>query len=271
MDEQLTHRLNQLKDEAIGAADEVASAIESGEDSRQLAAGDRVHELVARYKEILSQVPASEHDRIDRVYGRRITDLRRAAEGLTKRVGGAPTKRAVNAGHVPFVDVRPVSKSIVPQRAAPSRDAPRYSVGGEVESWCGKCRDFKEHHIVAMVGDEPKQVICTVCRSRHGHRTEPGRNAEKAAATTTAPAAASAPPRPQHPANSEAARAAEAKRKLNEELDRAENPRSYDPKARFKANEVIVHPEFGRGKIENVIKGSMLVRFRDKLRPLSLK
>lgn len=271
MDEQLTDKLNHLKDEAMAAADEVTAALESGEDGPQLAAGDHVHAIVARYKELLGQVPASEHDRVDRTYGRRITDLRRAAEGLTKRVGGAPVKRAVNAGHVPFVDVRPVSKSIVPQRAAPSRDAPRYSVGGEVESWCGKCRDFKEHHIVAMVGDEPKQVICTVCRSRHGYRTEPGRNAEKATAAAAPTAATTEAPRPQHPANSEAARLAEAKRKLNEELDRAENPRTYDPRGRFKANEVIVHPEWGRGKIENVIKGSMLVRFRDMLRPLNLK
>ena len=270
MDEQLREQFSKLKDECIAASEEVSAAMESGEDARQLAAGDHVHSIVARYKELLAEVPAAEHDRVDRVYGRRITDLRRAAEGLTKRVGGAPVKRAVNAGHVPFVDVRPVSKSIVPQRAAPTRDAPRYSVGGEVESWCGKCRDFKEHHIVAMVGDQPKQVICTVCRSRHGYRTEPGRNAEKAAAAAPASTFVE-PPRPQHPANTEAARAAEAKRKLNEELDRAENPRTYDPRGRFKANEVIVHPEWGRGKIENVIKGSMLVRFRDMLRPLNLK
>ena len=269
MDEQLSQRLEHLKDEAIAAADEVAAAIESGEDARELAAGKHVHEIVARYKALLAEVPASAHERVERSYGRRVTDLRRAAEGLTKRVGGAPVKRAPDAGFA-FLDTRPVSKSIVPLRNAPSRDAPRHSVGGEVDAWCGKCRDFKEHHIVAMVGDQPKQVICTVCRSRHGYRTEPGRNADKAAGAP-APASVSSPPRPQHPANAEAARAAEAKRKLVEELDRAENPRTYDPRARFKANEIIVHPEHGRGKIENVIKGSMLVRFRDKLRPLDLK
>ena len=58
---------------------------------------------------------------------------------------------------------------------------------------------------------------------------------------------------------------------FDQELDAAENPRPFDPKARYKANEIILHPEWGRGKVENVIKGSMLVRFRDRLRPLDMK
>jgi hypothetical protein len=32
-----------------------------------------------------------------------------------------------------------------------------------------------------------------------------------------------------------------------------------------------MHPEHGRGKVENVLRGSMLVRFREGLRPLNLK
>jgi hypothetical protein len=265
----LHDRLSQIKEDCIAASDEVAAAMDSGEDARELAAGKRVHELVARYKALLAEVPAHDHDRVERIYGRRVTDLRRAAESLTRRMGGTSVKRAVDAGSVPFVEQRPVSKSIVPPRHAATRDTPRYSVGRETEAWCGKCRDFKEHHIVAMVGDMPKQVICTVCRSRHGYRTEPGRAADKAAlAATPEKVQAQAPARYVDP---EAARLAEQKRKLNAELDAVESPRAFDPRARYKANEIIVHPEWGRGKVENVIKGSMLVRFRDKLRPIDLK
>ena len=35
----------------------------------------------------------------------------------------------------------------------------------------------------------------------------------------------------------------------------------FDPKERYKAGEIIVHAEFGRGKIENVLRSSLLVRF----------
>ena len=37
--------------------------------------------------------------------------------------------------------------------------------------------------------------------------------------------------------------------------------RIFDPKERYKAGEIIVHPEYGRGKIENVLRSSLLVRF----------
>ena len=37
--------------------------------------------------------------------------------------------------------------------------------------------------------------------------------------------------------------------------------RVFDPKERYKAGEIIVHPEYGRGKIENVLRSSLLVRF----------
>ena len=55
------------------------------------------------------------------------------------------------------------------------------------------------------------------------------------------------------------------------ELDEAVEPRVFDPRGRYKANEIIVHPEHGRGKIENVNRNSLLVRFREGLRPIDLK
>ena len=41
----------------------------------------------------------------------------------------------------------------------------------------------------------------------------------------------------------------------------ADNVRTFDPRERYKAGEIISHPEFGRGKIENVLRSSLLVRF----------
>ena len=45
------------------------------------------------------------------------------------------------------------------------------------------------------------------------------------------------------------------------EVAAAATVRIFDPKERYKAGEIIVHPEYGRGKIENVLRSSLLVRF----------
>ena len=58
---------------------------------------------------------------------------------------------------------------------------------------------------------------------------------------------------------------------LAEEVAAAPTVRVFDPKERYKAGEIIAHPVYGRGKIENVLRASLLVRFpRAGLKPLSL-
>ena len=59
----------------------------------------------------------------------------------------------------------------------------------------------------------------------------------------------------------EAKRKAAELRALGEEVSAAPHVRVFDPKERYKAGEIIVHPEYGRGKIENVLRSSLLVRF----------
>jgi hypothetical protein len=59
----------------------------------------------------------------------------------------------------------------------------------------------------------------------------------------------------------EARKKAAELRALGEEVAAAPNVRLFDPKERYKAGEIIAHPEFGRGKIENVLRSSLLVRF----------
>ena len=255
--------LEQLNDEILGATDEVSAALESGEDQRQLAAGRLVEELSRRYSAFVDKLPAGERERVERSHGRRVTDLRRSAAQLTRRSSGQAVARAVDAGSVPFLLTRSPPKQTHTQPLTVPRDRPRYSVGGEVEAWCGKCGGLRDHHIVAMVGDEPKQVICQSCNSRHGFRTEPARKAAPAPATLVEKRAVAA-------ADREQVKKQDAKRALQKELADAVEPRPFDPKGRYKAGEIIVHPEHGRGKIENVLKSSLLVRFLEGLRPLDL-
>jgi len=48
---------------------------------------------------------------------------------------------------------------------------------------------------------------------------------------------------------------------LANEIATATEVRDFDPKGRYRNGEIIYHPEFGRGKIENVLRSSLLVRF----------
>ena len=42
--------------------------------------------------------------------------------------------------------------------------------GGNVDSWCGKCKMLLAHTIEAMVGDRPARVHCNTCKSPHGYK-----------------------------------------------------------------------------------------------------
>jgi hypothetical protein len=127
-------------------------------------------------------------------------------------------------------------------------------VGGEVDAWCGPCDGLTAHQVIAMVGDTPKQVVCQACGGRHGYRTTPAR-AKPAAETASASSG-----RP-----SETYRKAEQKaeelRALGRELADASQVRDFDARERYKVGEIIFHPEFGRGKVETVLRASLLVRF----------
>ena len=270
MDESQTNRLNQLNDDIASAVNEVDQALESGEEPRQIAAGRLVEGLAARWRELSAELPPPDRENAERGVGRRLTDLRRAAAALSRRDEGRKVQRAEDAGFVPFIERRAPPKSIVPQRAAPST---KMSVGGEVDSWCGKCKEMTTHNIVAMVGDQPKQVICQACNARHDYRDAPPARHKKAAAAggaSTSSSSGDMSSAARRNEDRELQKRQEAKRQLQKELQEAVEPRTFDPKARYKAGEIIVHPEHGRGKIENVLRGSLLVRFLEGLRPLDL-
>jgi hypothetical protein len=50
-------------------------------------------------------------------------------------------------------------------------------------------------------------------------------------------------------------------RALGRELADAPQVRNFDARERYRVGEVIAHPEFGRGKVETVLRSSLLVRF----------
>jgi hypothetical protein len=247
--------LDQLNNEIRDVALQVHQAEERKDERDVVAAAHAgVDRLSRRYRELLQSLSAGEQLKAERALGRRVIDLKRMASLLPK-IPAAMTPESTpdrRAGGGAPEDRRITGVTWSHERRIPTA---KLGVGSDVESWCGKCGESTTHSIVAMVGQEPKQVLCQVCGSRHTHRTGPARRTASGAAGT-----ASSDDRPRA-VDPEAQKRAAELRALGEEVAAAANVRVFDPKERYKAGEIIVHPEFGRGKIENVLRSSLLVRF----------
>ena len=106
--------------------------------------------------------------------------------------------------------------------------------GGNVDSWCGKCKMVLAHTIEAMVGIKPARVNCNTCRSQHTYKANaPGTStrARTRAPGTTPRAGKSAANRYQSLLNSKNATAA----------------KNYSPQNKYEAGDVLAHPTFGLG------------------------
>jgi hypothetical protein len=112
--------------------------------------------------------------------------------------------------------------------------AGKLSTGGDVDSWCTKCKIMILHTIVAMVEDKPKKVQCNSCGSNHVFRADPpGTRRSATGRKTTSKSSRGA----LKPSDYE---------KLMEGRDRRE-ARRYSPKLEFQKSELIIHPKFGLG------------------------
>ena len=248
--------LEQLKVEITDVSLQVHLA-EERKDERDLVAAAHagVERLSQRYRALIASLSPGEQLSVERALGRRVVDLKRLASLLPKVPGasmGSTPDRAAGGG-------APEGRRITGVSWTHERGAPKAAlgVGADVESWCGRCADLTTHSIVAMVGTEPKQVLCQVCGSRHTHRTTPAR---RTATGGNAVAGGESEERGR-PIDPEAKRRAAELRALGEEVAAAATVRVFDPKERYKAGEIIVHPEYGRGKVQNVLRSSLIVRF----------
>jgi hypothetical protein len=247
--------LEQIKAEITDVTLQVHLA-EERKDERDLVAAAHagVERLSQRYRALLASLSPAEQMSAERALGRRVVDLKRLASLLPK-VPAANTEstpdRAAGGGAPEGRRITGVSWSH--ERAAPKK----VGVGADIESWCGRCAELTTHSIVAIVGDEPKQVLCQVCGSRHTHRTTAARRTATGSGTTSTGETEERG----RPVDPEAKRKAAELRALAEELAAAPEVRLFDPRERYKAGDIISHPEYGRGKIQNVLRSSLLVRF----------
>lgn len=273
MDQQQQDRLRRLVDRILDARDRVSELQEEASYKTQdvSACRQEIEEIAAEYRAILDLVPEAERGRVEIRYGRQVIDLRRHASWIPESSRGTPVKIATEDQWARFggggneVVVQESASSPIPQRdLTPSRPvAPSGpKVGGEVEAWCGSCKDLRGHTVVAIVNEQPKQVICLSCGAKHGFRLTPARGKKKDTGKKRKDRLTRE--------EMESRRKEEERTVLQKELTEAKDVREFSTKARYRAGEIIEHPEYGRGKIENVIKGSILVRFRTGLRPISM-
>lgn len=232
-----------------------AHTAQDNKDDRALvtAAHERVAQVVERYRAFLQTLDDKQRPLAERQLGRRLSELQRI-DALLPRIGSIAGRSTPDrqVGGASEVGERRITGVSWRNESAPPRAG--LSVGGDVEAWCGPCGDLTTHSVVAMIGTQPKQVACQVCGSRHSYRTEPARQA-------TAAAAAAASARARTPEEVEAERRAEELRALARELADATNVRPWDPKQRYKPGEVVAHPDWGRGKVETVLRSSLVARF----------
>lgn len=125
-----------------------------------------------------------------------------------------------------------------------------FSVGGETESYCGRCKEMTMHVIIALVDDKPKRVECLSCHAVHNYvwKRDAGISAPRGAAKVRKTTSRREPPR---------------------QLSAADAV-DYKLNGRYEVDMVLRHKQFGLGIVTKVGTRTMEVNFADGLRKLFL-
>jgi hypothetical protein len=141
--------------------------------------------------------------------------------------------------------------------------------GGEVDSYCTKCRLVLNHRIIAMVGPKPRKVECSTCGSHHLYRANPpgAREPAEAGAGRSEPRA----PRVSHVTRAEAARQDREKTWEKATVGKAVTDfRRYTVSATFREGDLVRHSKFGDGFVTRIVDaGKVEVMFKDETRMLA--
>ena len=130
-----------------------------------------------------------------------------------------------------------------------------HRVGGDVDAYCTKCKMLLGHTILAMVGSNPARARCNTCQGEHKYRSGPAepkkgtwepkvdRDRREAKPVVTSWEALLA----------------------NKDVSRA---RKYSSKERFANDEVLSHPTFGIGLVQEVRGDKIQVAFKADVKTL---
>ncbi|MBX3214546.1 MAG: hypothetical protein KF850_21095 [Labilithrix sp.] len=143
--------------------------------------------------------------------------------------------------------------------------------GGEVDSWCTKCKLVLNHRVIAMVGGTPVRVECSTCMSHHNFRARaPG---EKAPSTARASSGTAGP---------RSTRATSATKAQQAALDRERSWekavsgkavsefKNYRVDEIFSEGDLIRHKKFGDGVVTRILdQRKVEILFKDEPRTLA--
>lgn len=147
--------------------------------------------------------------------------------------------------------------------------------GGEVDSWCTKCKLVLNHRIIAMVGSKPVRVECSTCGSHHNFRAHaPG---AAPAGTTTRERASGAG------ASTGVSRAARGPSKAEQERVSREQSwekaiagkgvrdfKPYRVSETFQSGDSVRHAKFGDGVVMRIVDAHKVeILFKEEAKTLA--
>lgn len=143
--------------------------------------------------------------------------------------------------------------------------------GGEVDSWCTKCKLVLNHRIIAMVGATPVRVECSTCSSHHNFRARaPG---DKAPTAGTRSSGASAAPRSTRSTVTKAAQAALDRERTWEKSIAGKGVHDFRPyrvTETFTEGQLVRHSKFGDGVVVRILDPKKVeILFKDDTRTLA--
>ena len=128
----------------------------------------------------------------------------------------------------------------------------RITTGGDIDSYCTRCRLKLEHIIIAMVGGTVVKVRCKTCGSIHRFRGMPAASA--ASSGKKGPAQKSF---------------ATSQGLWETAMGEAKGPElSYNMEESYSPGDLIVHGVFGKGVVQKTLFRKCAVLFRDRERLL---
>ena len=146
--------------------------------------------------------------------------------------------------------------------------------GGEVDSWCTKCKLVLNHRIIAMVGSTPVRVECSTCNSHHNFRARaPGDKAPSAGGTSRAASGASASGPRSTRGPTKAQQAVLDRERTWEKSMAGRSPNDFRPyrvSEIFEEGELVRHSKFGDGVVTRMLEGKKVeILFKDDARTLA--
>lgn len=117
--------------------------------------------------------------------------------------------------------------------------------GGDIDTYCGKCRLTLAHVVVATDAGKAVRVLCKTCKSEHNVRRTPVRKAASERAPRAKGTRASSAKPSQERAERRAEEAFEAARQGRD----LAGAKRYRPQEVVDVGDVIDHPTFGLGVV----------------------